>query len=122
MKRSDSYFDYINALEVNPVSGHLFIATQVKFTDMMAPISQLKEKAGIFRLDRCCYCYHGRVYASLEGSGVWTSPTGNGSWTQIAQNGTPATWASTGRIVLAEAPSNTDIIYALYANGNSGKY
>ena len=62
----------------------------------------------------------GRVYASLEGSGVWTSPTGNGSWTRIAQNGTPTAWASTGRIVLAEAPSNTNIIYALYDNGDSG--
>ena len=26
----------------------------------------------------------------------------------------------TGRIVLGEAPSNTDVIYALYVNGDSG--
>jgi hypothetical protein len=63
---------------------------------------------------------NGRVFASLENSGVWTSPTGNGSWTLIAENGTPTDWASTGRIVLGEAPSNPDVIYALYVNGNLG--
>ena len=113
----DSDFDFINALKVNPVSGHLFIATV----------------GGIYRYDGTNFTREqqssgwtdviiattGRVYASLEGSGVWTSPTGNGSWTQIAQFGVPTAWASTGRIVLAEAPSNTNIIYALYVNGNS---
>jgi len=131
----DNDFDYISALEVNPMSGHLFIATNA-------------QSQNIYRYDGNSFnavfntptsgwtdvviATNGRVYASLEGSGVWTSPTGNGSWTQIAKNavfdtdGTlienaiPLSWASTGRIVLGEAPSNPNVIYALYVNGEAG--
>jgi len=119
----DNDFDYISALEVHPITGHLFIATNAL-------------NRNIYRYDGTSFnkefnvnfsgwtdvviASNGRVFASLEGDGVWTSPTGNGSWTQISVNGAPTNWASTGRIVLGEAPSNTDIIYALYVNGNSG--
>ena len=131
----DNDFDYISALEVNPMSGHLFIATNA-------------QSQNIYRYDGNSFnavfntptsgwtdvviATNGRVYASLEGLGVWTSPTGNGSWTQIAKNavfdtdGTlienaiPLSWASTGRIVLGEAPSNPNVIYALYVNGQAG--
>ena len=113
----DSDFDFINALEVNPVSGHLFIAT-VGSIYRYDGTNFTREQQSSGWTD-VIIATTGRVYASLEGSGVWTSPTGNGSWTRIAQNGTPTAWASTGRIVLAEAPSNTNIIYALYENGNS---
>ena len=111
----DSDFDYISALEVNPITGHLFIATNAI-------------KKNIYRYDGTSFtkefningsgwtdvviATNGRVFASLEGSGVWTSPTGNGSWTLIAknavfdaddiliENAVPLNWASTGRIVL----------------------
>ena len=118
----DSYFDYNNALEVNPVSGELFIASTGKISryDGVNLNIELELPSGGRGWTDVVITSTGRVYASLEGSGIWTSPTGNGSWTQIAQNGSPADWASAGRIVLAEAPSNTDIIYALYANGDSG--
>ena len=118
----DSYFDYNNALQVNPVSGDLFIATTAKIyrydgvnlnVEIELPLNELGWTDVVITST-------GRVFASLEGLGVWTSPTGNDSWTQIAQDDSPANWAPTGRIVLAEAPSNTNIIYALYANGNSG--
>jgi hypothetical protein len=119
----DSDFDYISALEVNPITGHLFIATNAinKNIYRYDGTSFTKE----FNINGSGWtdvviATNGRVFASLEGSGVWTSPTGNGSWTLIAENGTPTDWASTGRIVLGEAPSNTDVIYALYVNGDSG--
>ena len=117
----DSDFDYISALEVNPTNGHLFVATNA-------------QNQNIYRYDGTSFtkefdiigggwtdvviASNGRVFASLEDSGVWTSPTGSGPWTHIAKNGTPIGWESTGRIVLAEAPSNTNVIYALYVNGN----
>lgn len=66
----------------------------------------------------------GRLYAGFSGShgsasdGVWTSTSGNaGTWTRIAGNGTPAGWNTSGnygRIVLAIAPSDEDILFALY--------
>ena len=67
-----------------------------------------------------------RVFAAFEGNasteeGVWTSPNGNGSWTRIAKNGTPLGWNATGRIVLANAPSNDNVIYALFENGNDNE-
>jgi len=118
----DSYFDYINALEVHPISGHLFIATTGKIysfdgTNLTIELELVGDDLGWTDV---VVASNGRVFASLEGDGVWTSPTGNGSWTQIAGNGTPTDWASLGRIVLGEAPSNTDVIYALYVNGDSG--
>ena len=118
----DSFFDYSNALEVNPVSGDLFIATTGKIYryDGINLNVEIELPFGGPAWTDVVITNTGRVYASLEGSGIWTSPTGNGSWTQIAQNGSPANWASTGRIVLAEAPSNANIIYALYNNGDSG--
>ncbi len=71
----------------------------------------------------------GQLYASFSGTnsntvdGVWTSATGNsGSWTRIAGTGVatdPAGWNAQnnyGRIVLALAPSNENILYILYYN------
>ena len=118
----DSYFDYNNALEVHPTNGHLFVAITGKIYrfDGINLTVELELAANSTGWTDVVIASNGRVFASLEGSGVWTSPTGNGSWTQIAANGTPTNWGSTGRIVLGEAPSNADVIYALYVNGNSG--
>ena len=130
----DSYFDYINALEVHPINGQLFIATTAKIYsfDGTNLTIELELAGNDLGWTDVVVASNGRVFASLEGDGVWTSPTGNGSWTQIAknavfdaddiliENAVPLNWASTGRIVLGEAPSNTDVIYALYVNGDSG--
>ena len=35
------------------------------------------------------------------------------------ENGTPTDWLAQGRIVLGAAPSNDNVIYALYVNGAS---
>jgi hypothetical protein len=74
----------------------------------------------------------GRLYASFTGTegtgfdGVYTSTTGaSGSWTKIAGTGsgtTPAGWNAAGgygRVVLALAPSNEDILYVLYWKGTT---
>jgi len=69
----------------------------------------------------------GRIYAGLAGNtptsldGVWTSTNGT-NWTHIAGTGvaiTPPEWNVANayrRIVLAYAPSNENIVYALYHN------
>jgi hypothetical protein len=74
-----------------------------------------------------------RFYAAFSGTtsasptnvpGVWTSTTGaSGSWTKIAgatAATSPAGWQANGtygRVVLALAPSNQNILYAAYWNG-----
>ncbi|MGJ8743874.1 T9SS type A sorting domain-containing protein [Polaribacter sp.] len=122
----DSYFDYINAMKVNPITGDLIIATSGRIyrydgTNMNIELSLT---GGNVDWTDVIVTTSGKVYAAFDGGstleGVWYSPTGNGSWTQIAKNGTPTDWAATGRIVLAEAPSSDGTIYALYANGNTG--
>ncbi|HYF30193.1 MAG TPA: hypothetical protein VD993_03640 [Chitinophagaceae bacterium] len=64
--------------------------------------------------------------SALNIAGVWTSTTGNsGSWTKIAGDGAatnPVGWDvnnSYGRVVLALAPSNENILYALYWDGDA---
>ena len=124
----DSDLDYVNALEVNPTNGHLMIAADATIyrfdgTTLTKELEQTSPSTAI--LTDVVINSLGRVFASFHGAastheGVWTSPTGTGSWTRIAQNGTPTGWAATARIVLGIAPSNTDVIYALYVNGNSG--
>lgn len=70
----------------------------------------------------------GKFYAGFAGTttitaafdGVWTSTTGaSGSWTRIASSATVPGWkanGSYGRLVLALAPSNQNILYAVYDN------
>jgi len=122
----DSNFDYTSALKVHPMTGDLFIATagliyRYNGTNLFIELELSGNSIG---LTDVVITANGKVYASFEGGtsleGVWASPSGNGSWTQIAKNGTPTNWSATGRIVLAAAPSNNNIIYALYVNGNDG--
>jgi hypothetical protein len=112
------YLDIINALEVNPVSGELFIACYQRIYSFDGTNLTL-EKNGSSSWTDVVIASNGSVFASFQGDGVWTSPTGNGSWIEISPSSN-TDWAPTGRIVLAEAPSNTNVIYALYVNGNSG--
>lgn len=121
----DSFFDYINAIEVSPTSGDLFIATTGKVyrydgTNMVIERELENDDTGWTDVK---IASNGRVFVAMEGtsksSGVTTSPTGNGSWSLLAKNGSPADWSSSGRIVLGVAPSNDNILYALYNNGKS---
>ena len=121
----NSFFDFINTLKVHPTTGHLFIATTGKiyrYDGVNMTVELEMPTNGVGFTDVVIH-NNGRVFAALEGSssasGVWTSPTGNGSWTRIAQKDTPTGWDHQGRIVLAEAPSNNNVIYALYDNGKT---
>ena len=122
----DSFFDYTNALEVNPITGHLFIATtgRIYRYDGASLTIELQLPGTSTGWTDVVVTPLGKVFASFVGNsaseGVWSSPTGNGSWTQIAKNGTPTNWAATGRIVLGQASSNDGLVYALFVNGISG--
>ncbi|MBN2363587.1 hypothetical protein JXL83_05605, partial [candidate division WOR-3 bacterium] len=49
------------------------------------------------------------------GTGIWKSTDGGETWTKLT-NGLPADSPTNGRIGLALAPSNPDIVYASYVN------
>ena len=121
----DSFFDYVNKIQVHPVSGDVFIATTGKIfrydgTTAHVELEMPSNGTGFTDVE---ITSSGRVYAAFEGGsaasirGVWTSPNGNGSWSRIATNGSPGAFTPQGRIVLRAAPSNDNIIYALYVNG-----
>jgi len=122
----DSYLDYVMALEVSPINGDLMIAATGKISryDGTNIFIEKEEPSGGTGWTDVIINSEGVVYAAIEGTssqnGVWTSPTGNGSWIRIAENGSPANFNSTGRTVLGMAPSNNNIIYTLFTNGNSG--
>lgn len=126
----DSFFDVNNSLAVSPINGDLFIASFGRIhrydgTDVTIELQEPGNNGGVTDVKVNA---DGRVFASIRGSagaatnGVYTSETGNGGWERIAQNGDPMGWqtGSSGRIVLGVAPSNTDLVYALYTNGNGG--
>lgn len=120
----DSRLDLISSIEVSPINGDLIIGATARIYryDGTTLTTEL-DQAGSNNTTDVVINSSGRVFAAFDGgdgqNGVWTSPTGNGSWTRIAQNGTPAGWGSVGRIVLATAPSNDNILYALFRNGQA---
>ena len=122
----DSLLDYTMALEVSPINGDLMIASYrtIYRYDGISLDEELRDLSGA--MTDVVINSQGRVFAAFQGNsstlnGVWTSPTGNGSWTRIAQNGSPLDWNATGRIVLANAPSNDNVVYALYENGDDNE-
>tara|TARA_R110002073_G_scaffold123234_2_gene266871 strand:+ start:53994 stop:56732 length:2739 start_codon:yes stop_codon:yes gene_type:complete len=124
----DTRIDFITAIEVNPITGDLMIAAlnRIYRFNGTTLFTEIEDNSGTntASLTDVVINSAGRVFVAFNGAatthnGVWTSPTGAGSWTRIAQNGAPTGWAATGRIVLGIAPSNNDVIYALYNNGKS---
>jgi len=125
----DSFFDIIHKLEVHPLTGDLFIAAYGKIYryDGNTMSLELEEPDNGVGFTDVTIAADGTVYAALDNTfesinGIWQSPDGNGNWTRIAQTGVPEGWSTSngGRIVLGTAPSNPDIMYALYANGAFG--
>jgi len=123
----DSNFDLIHKIVVSPTTGDLFIATLngVYRYDGTSIVLEVEETSTSNRWSDVVTTSTGRIYVAIDGQsftdgGVYTSSTGNGSWTKVAENGDPTTWFSRGRQVLAVAPSNENIIYTLFQNGNSG--
>ena len=122
----DNFFDFIIDMEVHPTTGELFVAAAGKIYRMSStgPVVELEyEDNGVGWTD-VEITSSGRVYAAIDGraafnNGVYTSLTGNGSWQQIAFNDNPTGWNVGRRITLAVAPSNENIVYALFDNGKS---
>ncbi|MEM5565918.1 T9SS type A sorting domain-containing protein [Psychroserpens sp. AS72] len=119
----DSTFDIINSLAVSPITGDLFVAAfrAVLRYDGTDFSTEIQATGGNGSSD-VKISNTGRVFVSLEGNfasnGVYTSETGVGNYIRIAQNNAPAGWSLSGRIVLGIAPSNSNIVYALFRNGN----
>lgn len=132
----DSPFDYVHRLVVDPTNGNVYAAAGVS---IMQSVDGGVTWAAVLGAGGASTTYSdiivtptGRFYAAIAGNGganegVWTSTTGaSGAWTKISGTisavVTPATWHSAGtygRIVLAYAPSSTNIVYALYWNGTT---
>lgn len=118
-------FDIINSLAVSPVTGELFVAAfgTIFRYDGVTFNQELSNFSGSNMTD-VKVTETGRVYVAFSGNsniqGIYTSVNGNGGFVSIAENGAPVGWSSTGRAVLGIAPSNPNIVYVLYRNGNSG--
>ena len=126
----DNLFDIITNLAVSPTNGDVFAANLGRVSRFNGAVWSteivITNGFNTSHVTDVVASSSGRIFAALSGNsdvgtaGVWTSPTGDGSWTRIATTATPAGWAATGRTVLGVAPSNPDVVYAMYTNGNGG--
>lgn len=132
----DSRADFISKLAVDPTSGDVYAAalgTILRSQDGGSTWSQvLGNTSGSWsttHMTDVVVTSAGRVFAAFSGvvpnnyDGVWTSASGDlSSWTHLAGTGsgtTPGSWHSYngyGRVVIAIAPSNEDLLYVLYDN------
>lgn len=127
----DNSFDFVHRIIVNPTNGHVYAAAsntiQKSIDGGMSWTTVLGSLANAAYTEIIC-TPAGRLYAAFSGTdaneGVYTTTSGNsGTWTKIAGTiasvVTPATWKAAngyGRVVLNYAPSNPNIVYALYDN------
>ncbi len=127
----DNAFDFVHKIIVNPINGDVYAAasnTIQKSTNGGSTWTTVLGGLANNAYTEIICTPTGRLYAAFAGTdaseGVYTSTVGNsGTWTKIAGTIssviTPATWRAAGaygRVVLNYAPSNTNIIYALYSN------
>lgn len=133
--------DIINKIIVDPTDGNIYIACAATIrrstdggTTWATVLSGTLSNSAQFT--DIVVTSTGKLYAAFGGSnvaaidGVWSSPPGPtsgdvGAWTQIAgagAGGSPAGWnaeGAYGRVVLGIAPSNENLVYALYFTSNS---
>lgn len=141
----DHPFDIIHKLLVNPVNGHLYVAGHrrlLRSTDAgnsfrVVFAGSTASTADQGQMDLVC-TNTGRLYLGVNGGftdrnlrGLWVSATGDlNSWTRLAggqtlnvdsipnwRGNTQGTDAR--RLVLALAPSNQNLLFAMYENGLS---
>lgn len=133
-----TYTDFISKVVVDPTNGNVYIACPAAIlrstnggtswsTVLSTTLASTNQHTDIVVTST------GIFYASFAGvsslsavDGVWTSSTGaSGSWTRIAgagNGGSPVGWNADngyGRVVLAIAPSDEDMLYALYYDGTT---
>jgi hypothetical protein len=133
----DDTRDLITKVVVDPTTGHVYMAGLASIwqstnggTAWTSVLSGTANNTG--QTTDIVVTSTGRLYAAFAGfntstvDGVWTSPSGGtGTWTQIAgtgNGGSPLGWngdSAYGRVVLGLAPSNQNIVYALYYAGDS---
>lgn len=127
----DSPFDYVNRIAVDPTNGNVYAAASNTIQRSVNGGTSWTAVLGSFTnngFTDVIVTPTGRVYAAFTGTdnnnGVWTSPDGT-TWTHIAGTGAApnhANWnaqGAYGRVVLAYAPSSTNIVFALYWNNVS---
>ncbi|TYA74698.1 T9SS type A sorting domain-containing protein [Seonamhaeicola marinus] len=125
----NSRFDLISKLAVHPTTGHLYAAVigEIRRFDGTSWTTELSDGLSTTaQVTDIVITNNGRIYAGFSGyhsasrEGVWTSATGIGSWSRINDNGVdPADFTPFGRVVLALAPSDQDLLYVLFENGNT---
>jgi len=121
----DNFFDFVIDSQVHPITGDLFVSTAGKIYRLSGvdkPFVELDIPSDGIGWTDIEITSTGIVYATIDGgqakvNGVYKSLTGGGGYTKIASNGTPAGWGARGRITLAIAPSDENIVYVLYNNG-----
>ncbi len=125
-------FDFVHRIVVDPTTGYVYAAaanTIQRSTDGGATWSLVLGTLVNNRYTDIIVTPSGRLYAGFDGrdaaaAGVWTSTSGaSGSWTKIGVPGVTPGWNALnafGRTVLAYAPSNPDIVFALYFSNIAG--
>ncbi|MEI8110946.1 MAG: T9SS type A sorting domain-containing protein [Chitinophagia bacterium] len=133
-------FDIIHKIVVHPVTGDVYVAAQNTIqrskdggTTWTAVKGTLGGNTATGNTDVVIKGDGSKIYVAFHlkntsDRGVWESATGDlGSWTAIAGNvaETPAGFkqnngsSSWGRIKMALAPSNNNILYVMYENGST---
>jgi hypothetical protein len=126
-------FDFVHRIVVDPTTGYVYAAASNTIQRSINGGTTWSTVLGTFSNNRytdIIVTPTGRLYAAFDGRdavapGVWTSATGASttSWTKIGVPGVTPGWnpANTyGRTVLTYAPSNPNIVFALYWNGQNG--
>jgi hypothetical protein len=129
----DNRFDYVSRIAIDPTNGNVYAATLNTITLSTDGGNSWTIERGVFGGNTggitdvavtptgiIYAAIPGRGLASVDNEGIWKKE--NGSWTRIAGGGSPAwfrTGTSLGRIVLGIAPSNPNLVYALYYNGTT---
>ncbi len=130
LEEFDEDFDYVHRLVVDPTNGYVYAAAAEaihRSTDGGATWTTVLGNTSDVKYTDIVVTSTGRLYAAFDGTltehGVWTSTTGTlNQWTKIGGAGAAnnhANWNAKdnyGRVVLAIAPSNENIVYALYDN------
>jgi parallel beta-helix repeat protein len=130
----DSPFDYVHRITVDPTNGNVYAAAGNTIQRSTNGGTSWTLVLGTFAnagFTDIIVTSTGRLYASFVGTdtneGVYTSTTGAlAGWTKIAGTisavRTPSAWNAFntyGRIVMAFAPSNPDVVFFLYWNGTT---